>query len=246
MRWFSEDNSLGGVTTLVTVTATALLDATQTASVSYSIAVTKNCLVQIITPPEVEDHYYKIGDPQTGYQIPLFGNTDEEFCPLTYEWDYDVAMTSWTYLDIEPRTLNWNSYSNVYSGVYTVGMIASNEAGVTARVEYLIYVDPSCGAQTVSAPLSLESVVVYTVSDPVAGYEVPEFETNDIYCPIVYEHTSQSVQSFMTELSGRHMQWEVTDNALVGQYTIEVVATGPDGATAAASYTLDVQVNCLQ
>ena len=76
----------------------------------------------------------------------MFSNSaGEDLCPLAYAWDYDIlVMTSWTYT-MEPRILVWNSYSNAKSGYFPIGMIASNEVGLSARVEYTLIVDPTCG-----------------------------------------------------------------------------------------------------
>ena len=144
MDWQTDENANVGETT-VTISGASANDGASEVSASFTITVTKNCLYATITPSEVIDHYYKVGDGQRSYQYPEFGNSDEELCPLTYHWDYDIfVMTSWTYT-LEPRTLVWSNYSNnVYTGVYPVGAFATNEAGLSARIDYTIYVDPNC------------------------------------------------------------------------------------------------------
>ena len=143
---------------------------------------------------------------------------------------------------MEPRTFVWNNYANnVYSGVYPVGAYATNEAGLIARIEFTIYVDPNCVDQTITAPAAGVENQVYLIGDPAASYEVPEFDNSDEYCTLTYTHSDTSVQeAFMTELSGRAMQWESNNNANSGEYTIEVIASGIDDVTASISYTLTV------
>ena len=243
INWFTDSNIHVGQTT-VTVTAYIPDELTSSALVDFIITVEKNCLVSVITPPVIDTQHYSIGDPAVHFQIPLFDNPDEEHCPVTYTWDYDIlVLSSWTYR-MEPRTLVWNSYSNVAGGTHPIGMVATNEAGVSARVDFDLVVDPSCETQTISAPAVTDQV--YTVNEPAASYEIPEFTTNDQYCTMTYSYTSTSIKPFMTEISGRELQWETADNIDQGQYLVEIVAEGPDGVTASVSYTLTIKASCLQ
>ena len=61
LEWQTDDNANVGDTT-VTVLGAFANDGASEVSVSFTITVTKDCLCATITPSEVIDHYYKVGD----------------------------------------------------------------------------------------------------------------------------------------------------------------------------------------
>ena len=61
MDWYTESNANVGQHT-VTISGAYENNAESGVSASYTVTVTKNCLYATITPSEVIDHYYKVGD----------------------------------------------------------------------------------------------------------------------------------------------------------------------------------------
>ena len=85
---------------------------------------------------------------------------------------------------------------------------------------------------------------VYQTLTGKQSYTVPEFSNSDPYCAIVYTLVYDTSKSWLTLKDARTLEWDSTSNAEVGVYTITVQATGPEGATSEASYTLTVERNC--
>ena len=61
LDWQTDENANVGETT-VTILGAFANDEASEVSASFTITVTKNCLFATITPSEVIDHYYKVGD----------------------------------------------------------------------------------------------------------------------------------------------------------------------------------------
>ena len=73
-----------------------------------------------------------------------------------------------------------------------------------------------------------------------------EFENDSVnYCDVTYSVEFDQSLTWMSALSsGRGVQYFTDENDRVGTYEITVTATGSEGATSTATFTLEVTVDC--
>ena len=66
----------------------------QSSSFSFTVTVSENiCLLYPITPSTMDPQFYDIGAPEQSYEVPEFGYTVDERCPVEYEVSFDPALT---------------------------------------------------------------------------------------------------------------------------------------------------------
>ena len=97
IQWESNDNANSGVYT-IEVIASGIDNVT--ASVSYTLTVEANCLVQTIQPPDtINDQTYQVGDSQASYEVDEFENDSVNYCDVTYSVEFDQSLTWISALD---------------------------------------------------------------------------------------------------------------------------------------------------
>ena len=79
------------------------------ASSVLTLTVIPDCTVQVISLPStaIEDQFYTVRDPMSGYSIEAFGNTEPVHCPLTYTFSFDVGVGNDWLEVIAERELSW-------------------------------------------------------------------------------------------------------------------------------------------
>ena len=83
--------------------------------------------------------------------------------------------------------------------------------------------------------------------DPQAQYEVDDFGNDEAaYCPLIYTVAIPAPASaWMTALvSGKGSSWQTDTNTNVAAYIVTITATGIEGVTLDATFTLNVNPDC--
>lgn len=114
--------------------------------VSYTLTIIRDCTMQVLTPPGVEDQQWVIGQPASDYTIDEFDNTmKDDFCPIVYTVAYDSVLPWVTWAsDGNPLRIDWYTVDEVDYGHYTITFTATGIDGVTGDISYLLKANRPC------------------------------------------------------------------------------------------------------
>ena len=110
---------------------------------TFDIEVEPYCFDQVITPSVLTNQVYTVYEPLQSYTAPVFTNSDDLYCPLSYELFYDTSQ-SWLTPDVNGRKIEWQTDDNNNFGTQTITVKATGIDGITASDSFTIEVIVNC------------------------------------------------------------------------------------------------------